>query len=194
MLVLIYQQYFKIFTFEIWLKSVIEVWFGVLVNWGVSGLDGDFWVEGSKSVMEESNKFSFRWYEFLFPFDLFIIFWFCSSILILSFTNYLLTDLKSTTLTIYLWIILISARLVTIFMYINLDQNINESKSHTWTSFLNFIWGIQLNKKSITRSLIIFKKLRKMTNDFFNNYIFVRKFQWTSSEFIFNFTFSSRKS
>ena len=26
--------------------------------------------------------------------------------------------------------------------------------------------------KSITRSLIIFKKLRKMTNDFFNNYIY----------------------
>ena len=35
--------------------------------------------------------------------------------------------------------------------------------------------------KSITRSLFIFKKLRKMTNDFFNPYIFVRTFQWTSS-------------
>ena len=43
----------------------------------------------------------------------------------------------------------------------------------------------QLNNfiiKSITRSLIIFKKLRKMTNDFFNHYVFVRTFQWTSSE------------
>ena len=30
--------------------------------------------------------------------------------------------------------------------------------------------------------MIIFKKPRKMTNDFFNNYIFVYTFQWTSSE------------
>ena len=35
--------------------------------------------------------------------------------------------------------------------------------------------------KSITRSLILFKKPRKMTSDFFNNYIFVHTFQWTSS-------------
>ena len=34
--------------------------------------------------------------------------------------------------------------------------------------------------KSITRSLIIFKEPRKMSNDFFNHYIFVRTFQWTS--------------
>ena len=27
---------------------------------GIFGLDGDFWVEGSKSVMEESSKLSFR--------------------------------------------------------------------------------------------------------------------------------------
>ena len=40
---------FPIFTFGIWLKSVIEVWFGVLVNWGVPGLDGNFWLEGSQS-------------------------------------------------------------------------------------------------------------------------------------------------
>ena len=33
-----------------------------------------------------------------------------------------------------------------------------------------------------------------MTNDFFNNYIFVQTFQWTSSEFFFNFRFSRRKS
>ena len=50
---------FTIFTFGIWQKSVIEVLFSVLVNWGVSGLDRDFWVEGSKSVKEESNKLSF---------------------------------------------------------------------------------------------------------------------------------------
>ena len=50
---------FPVFTFGIWQKSVIEVLFSVLVNWGVSGLDGDFWVEGSKSVIEESNKLSF---------------------------------------------------------------------------------------------------------------------------------------
>ena len=42
--------------------------------------------------------------------------------------------------------------------------------------------------KSITRSLIIFKKPRKMTNDFFNHYIFVRTFQWTSSECLNNVT------
>ena len=42
--------------------------------------------------------------------------------------------------------------------------------------------------KSITRSLIIFKKPRKITNDFFNNYIFVRTFQWTSSECLTNVT------
>ena len=42
--------------------------------------------------------------------------------------------------------------------------------------------------KSITRSLIIFKKPRKMTNDFFNHYIFVRTFQWTSSECLTNVT------
>ena len=40
--------------------------------------------------------------------------------------------------------------------------------------------------KSITGSLIIFKKLRKMTNDFFNHYIFVHTFQWTSSECLTN--------
>ena len=34
-----------------------------------------------------------------------------------------------------------------------------------------------------------------MTSNFFNNCIFVHTFQWTSSEFyLFNFTFSSRKS
>ena len=42
--------------------------------------------------------------------------------------------------------------------------------------------------KSIIRSLIIFKKPRKMTNDFFNNYIFVHTFQWTSSECLINVT------
>ena len=36
--------------------------------------------------------------------------------------------------------------------------------------------------KSITRSLIIFKEPREMTNNFFNHYIFVHTFQWTSSE------------
>ena len=35
--------------------------------------------------------------------------------------------------------------------------------------------------KSITRSLILFEKPRKMTSDFFNNYIFDHTFQWTSS-------------
>ena len=42
--------------------------------------------------------------------------------------------------------------------------------------------------KSITRSLIIFRKPRKMTNDSFNHYIFVRTFQWTSSECLTNVT------
>ena len=42
--------------------------------------------------------------------------------------------------------------------------------------------------KSITRSLIIFKKQRKMANDFFNHYIYIRTFQWTSSECLTNVT------
>ena len=33
-----------------------------------------------------------------------------------------------------------------------------------------------------------------MTSDFFNNYIFIHTFQWTSWESLFNFRFSSRKS
>ena len=42
--------------------------------------------------------------------------------------------------------------------------------------------------ESITRNLTIFKKPRKMTNSFFNHYIFVRTFQWTSSECLTNVT------
>ena len=42
--------------------------------------------------------------------------------------------------------------------------------------------------ESVKRILIIFKKSRKMTNDFFNHYIFVRTFQWTSSECLTNVT------
>ena len=42
--------------------------------------------------------------------------------------------------------------------------------------------------KSISRSLIIFKKPRKMINDFFSHNIFVRTFQWTSSECQINVT------
>ena len=42
--------------------------------------------------------------------------------------------------------------------------------------------------KGITRSLVIFKKQRKMTNDFFNHYIFVCMFQWTFSESLTNVT------
>ena len=70
----------------------------------------------------------------------------------------------------------------------NLHQNINDSKSHN----RNFL------KKNIsafiTRNLIIFKKPRKMTSDFFNKSLFVHIFQWTSSECFLNFRFSSRKS
>ena len=43
-----------------------------------------------------------------------------------------------------------------------------------------------MTMKNITRSLIIFKKPRKMTNDFFNHYVFVHTFQWTSSERLTN--------
>ena len=49
-------------------------------------------------------------------------------------------------------------------------------------------WPYNFIMKSITRSLIISKKPRKMTNDFFNHYIFVRTFQWTSSECLTNVT------
>ena len=49
-------------------------------------------------------------------------------------------------------------------------------------------WAYNFIIKSITRSLIIFKKPRKMTNDFFNHYIFVRTFQCTSSECLTNVT------
>ena len=55
--------------------------------------------------------------------------------------------------------------------------------------FENIISGINLyNKKSISRSLIIFIQPRKMANDFLNNYIFVHTFQWTSSELYNNIT------
>ena len=50
------------------------------------------------------------------------------------------------------------------------------------TFYFSFVFII----KSITRSLIIFKKPRKMTNGFFNHYIFIRTFQWTSSECLTN--------
>ena len=61
----------------------------------------------------------------------------------------------------------------------------SEGVSHSPTVFLwkKLLWNTKqmfsrsLSKefliKSITRSLIIFKKLRKMTNDFFNHYIFI---------------------
>ena len=42
-------------------------------------------------------------------------------------------------------------------------------------------------RKSIS-SLIIFKKLRKITNDFFNHYIFIHTLQWTLSECLTNAT------
>ena len=42
--------------------------------------------------------------------------------------------------------------------------------------------------RTITRKLIIFEKSRKMTNDFFNHYIFVSTFQWTSSTCLTNGT------
>ena len=43
-----------------------------------------------------------------------------------------------------------------------------------------------ITKSIIKRGLIVFKKPRKMTNDFFNHYIFVRTFQWTFSECLIN--------
>ena len=59
----------------------------------------------------------------------------------------------------------------------NLDQNIYDSNSPIWSSSLkNIILAIKLYKKSITRSLIIFKTPIKMTNNFFNNYLFVHTF------------------
>ena len=48
--------------------------------------------------------------------------------------------------------------------------------------FKTLFWVYNFKMKSITRSLVIFKKPRKMTNDFFNHYILVGMFQWTSSE------------
>ena len=48
-----------------------------------------------------------------------------------------------------------------------------------------------LFNKSITRSLITFKKPRKITNDFFDHYIFVRTFQWTLSECLNNVTITA---
>ena len=44
----------------------------------------------------------------------------------------------------------------------------------------------------MTGRLIIFKKLRKMTNDFFDNYIFVHTFQWTSSKCYNNVTITAK--
>ena len=50
----------------------------------------------------------------------------------------------------------------------------------------NVISGIQLYNKKYHQKLNHFKKPRKVTNDFFNHYIFVRTFQWTSSECLTN--------
>ena len=55
-------------------------------------------------------------------------------------------------------------------------------------TYLPIISDIYFIIKGITRILIIFKKPRKMTNDFFNNYVFVHMFQWTSSECLTNVT------
>ena len=97
---IVHQKFFQyLFISGLWLKSVIEGFFGDLVNCGLSELDGGFWVE---SVMKESNKLLFRWYEFLFRFNQFIILSFCGSISILSFKNSLLIDSESITLTISL--------------------------------------------------------------------------------------------
>ena len=56
-----------------------------------------------------------------------------------------------------------------------------------WIFFFTFFSHVFLTK-SITRSLIIFKKPREMANDFFNNYILVHTFQRTSSERLTNVT------
>ena len=62
--------------------------------------------------------------------------------------------------------------------------------THTYIYIYCFRYTAFLKK--IPRSLIIFKKLRKMTTDFFNNSIFV----YTSSEYhqsFFYFRFSRKK-
>ena len=77
-----------------------------------------------------------------------------------------------------------------------MDENINDSKSYIWSSFYeNIVSGIQLYKKSITISLIIFKKPRKMTNNFFNN-SFTRSSGHHQHFVVFfqDFRFSSKKS
>ena len=63
--------------------------------------------------------------------------------------------------------------------------SLNSASKHTLSLSYNFLlWFTWKNFckviiKSITRSLIIFKKSRKMTNDFFNNCILIHTFQWT---------------
>ena len=57
-------------------------------------------------------------------------------------------------------------------------MNIKKSKKRDFKSII----------KSISRSLIIPKKPRKMTNDFFNSYVFVHTVQWTSSVCLTNGT------
>ena len=52
--------------------------------------------------------------------------------------------------------------------------------------FENIISAYNFTIKSITRSLIILKKTRKIANDFFNKYRFVHTFQWTSSKCLTN--------
>ena len=64
---------------------------------------------------------------------------------------------------------------------------IKETKKRNY-KFIILFRAYTFIKKSITRSLITFKKQTKMTNDFFNHYIFARTFQCTSSECLTNVT------
>ena len=57
-------------------------------------------------------------------------------------------------------------------------MNIKKSKKRDFKSII----------KSITKSLIISKKPRKVTIAFFNSYVFVHTFQWTSSDCLTNVT------
>ena len=79
---------------------------------------------------------------------------------------------------------------------VNLNQNANDSKAHTWSFFKKTLFrAYTFKKKSIIRSLFIFNKLRKMASDFFNNYIFINIFsEHHQSFFFFDFRFSSWKS
>ena len=64
-----------------------------------------------------------------------------------------------------------------------------QSRTIEQVKFKIMFW---IYNKNYHQKLNNFKKPNKMSNDFFNNYIFVRTFQWTSSKCYNNVTITAK--